>query len=137
MGASARALARADAGGRQHEGCRGSFPGHSRRDDLRLPGNGARAHTWSKVPPTRGPSPLIPMPTGLPALTMSRDSQGGWPCRQRPSRCSTTSMALTASEALNYHIWDTQFPAVTYLNGLFIFAAGVAILRKEHRWIRR
>src|SRR5262249_9356142 len=35
------------------------------------------------------------------------------------------------------HIWDTQFPAVTYLNGLFIFAAGVAILRKEHRWTRR
>ena len=48
-----------------------------------------------------------------------------------------TLMALTASEALNYHIWDTQFPAVTYLNGLVIFAAGVAILRKEHRWTRR
>ena len=48
-----------------------------------------------------------------------------------------TLMVLTASEALNYHIWDTQFPAVTYLNGLVIFAAGVAILRKEHRWTRR
>ncbi len=48
-----------------------------------------------------------------------------------------TLMALTASEAMNYDIWDTQFPAVTYLNGLFIFVAGVSILRKEHRWTRR
>jgi hypothetical protein len=48
-----------------------------------------------------------------------------------------TLMALTASEAINYHIWDTQLPAVTYLNGLFLFVAGVSILRKEHRWIRR
>lgn len=48
-----------------------------------------------------------------------------------------TIMALTASEALNYEIWDTQFPAVTYLNGLFLFVAGVSILQKEHRWTRR
>jgi hypothetical protein len=48
-----------------------------------------------------------------------------------------TLMALTASEAVNYHIWDTQFPAVTYLNGLFIFVAGASILRKERRWTRR
>jgi len=46
-------------------------------------------------------------------------------------------MALTASEALNYEIWDRQFPAVTYLNGLFLFVAGVSILQKEHRWTRR
>ena len=46
-------------------------------------------------------------------------------------------MALTASEAMNYRIWDTQIPAVTYLNGLFIFVAGVSILRKEHRRTRR
>jgi uncharacterized membrane protein len=48
-----------------------------------------------------------------------------------------TLMALTASEAMNYHIWDTQLPAVTYLNGLFLFVAGASILRKEHRWTRR
>jgi uncharacterized membrane protein len=48
-----------------------------------------------------------------------------------------TLMALTASEAMNYHIWDTQLPAVTYLNGLFLFVGGVSILRKEHRWTRR
>jgi len=48
-----------------------------------------------------------------------------------------TLMVLTASEALNYNIWDTQSPPVTYLNGLVIFVAGVAILRKEHRWTRR
>jgi hypothetical protein len=47
-----------------------------------------------------------------------------------------TIMALTASEAMNYHIWDTQFPAVTYFNGLFLFVAGVSILQKEHRWTR-
>src|SRR5262245_47237219 len=28
----------------------GRSPATSRRDDLRVPGNGARAHTWSKVP---------------------------------------------------------------------------------------
>ena len=48
-----------------------------------------------------------------------------------------TLMALTASEAINYHIWETQLPAVTYLNGLFLFVAGVSILRREHRWTRR
>jgi hypothetical protein len=48
-----------------------------------------------------------------------------------------TIMAVTASEAMNYHIWDTQFPAVTYLNGLFLFVAGVSILQKAHRWTRR
>ena len=46
-------------------------------------------------------------------------------------------MALTTSEAMNYHIWDVQFPAVTYLNGLVLFVAGVSILQKEHRWTRR
>ena len=48
-----------------------------------------------------------------------------------------TLMALTASEAMNYHIWDTQFPAVTYLNGMFLFVAGISILRRGHRWTRR
>lgn len=48
-----------------------------------------------------------------------------------------TLMALTSSEAVNYRIWDAQLPAVTYLNGLFLFVAGVSILRKEHRWTRR
>jgi len=48
-----------------------------------------------------------------------------------------TLMALTASEAINYHIWDAQLPAVTYLNGLFLFVAGVSILQREHRWTRR
>ena len=48
-----------------------------------------------------------------------------------------TIMALTASEAMNYHAFDTQLPAVVYLNGLFLFVAGVSILRKEHRWTRR
>jgi hypothetical protein len=48
-----------------------------------------------------------------------------------------TIMAVTSSEALNYDIWNTQLPAVTYLNGLFLFVAGVSILQKEHRWSRR
>lgn len=47
-----------------------------------------------------------------------------------------TLMALTASEAVNYHIWDTPVPSVTYLNGLFLFVAGVSVLRREHRWTR-
>jgi positive regulator of sigma E activity len=47
-----------------------------------------------------------------------------------------TLMALTGSEALNYQIFGTQSPTVVYLNGLFLFAAGVSILQKQHRWTR-
>jgi hypothetical protein len=47
-----------------------------------------------------------------------------------------TLMALTASEALNYRIFESQSPTVVYLNGLFLFAAGVSILQKQHRWTR-
>jgi hypothetical protein len=45
-----------------------------------------------------------------------------------------TIIALSTSEALNFHIWTTNIPAVTYLNGTLLFIAGVSILRDHHRW---
>ena len=44
-------------------------------------------------------------------------------------------VALTSSEALNYHIWATNIPPVTYLNGTILFVGGVAILRAHDRWV--
>jgi hypothetical protein len=44
-------------------------------------------------------------------------------------------VALTSSEALNYHIWATNLPPVTYLNGTVLFVVGVAILRAHDRWV--
>jgi len=47
-----------------------------------------------------------------------------------------TLVALTISEALNLHIWATNIPPVTYLNGLLSFVAGLAIVRAHNRWTR-
>jgi hypothetical protein len=45
-------------------------------------------------------------------------------------------IALSASEALNYRIWDDNLAAVTYLNGTLLFVAGLAIVRVHNRWMR-
>jgi len=45
-------------------------------------------------------------------------------------------VALTTSEALNFHIWATNIPPVTHLNGLLLFVAGLAIVRAHNRWTR-
>jgi hypothetical protein len=42
---------------------------------------------------------------------------------------------MVASEALNFHIWKTNIPALTYLNGMILFVAGVAVLRAYRRWV--
>jgi hypothetical protein len=47
-----------------------------------------------------------------------------------------TIIALTASEALNLHIWENNIPPVTYLNGTLLFVAGLAIVRVHNRWTR-
>lgn len=45
-----------------------------------------------------------------------------------------TIIVLTVSETLNYHIWETNIPPVTYLNGMLLFIAGIAIIRDHNRW---
>ncbi len=47
-----------------------------------------------------------------------------------------TLIAVTASEALNYHIFESNIPAVTYFNGTVLFVAGLALARAYHRWTR-
>jgi hypothetical protein len=47
-----------------------------------------------------------------------------------------TLLALSASEALNLHIWATNLVQVTYLDGLVVFAAGLAIVRMHNVWPR-
>jgi len=47
-----------------------------------------------------------------------------------------TIVVLTISEMLNFHIWATNFPQLTYLNGLMLFVAGLSIIRAHNRWVR-
>jgi len=42
---------------------------------------------------------------------------------------------MTASELLNFHIWATNIPPVTYLNGMLLFISGISILRIHNRWV--
>lgn len=45
-----------------------------------------------------------------------------------------TIIALTLSEAMNYHIWATNNAPVIYLNGTILFVAGLSIVRAHNRW---
>ncbi len=56
--------------------------------------------------------------------------------RQIAGLIGPTLLALTASEALNLHIWETNIPPGTYLNGLILFVAGLSIVRVHNRWTR-
>ncbi len=47
-----------------------------------------------------------------------------------------TIMVLTLSEMLNLHIWATNIPPVTYLNGFVMFVAGLLIVRAHNYWVR-
>jgi hypothetical protein len=47
-----------------------------------------------------------------------------------------TLMALSASEALNYHIWKENQAPVTYLDGALLFVGGLSIVRVHNRWAR-
>ena len=47
-----------------------------------------------------------------------------------------TLMALSASEALNYHIWEENLAPVTYLDGTLLFVGGLSIVRVHNRWAR-
>ncbi len=45
-----------------------------------------------------------------------------------------TIVALTISETMNFHIWATNIPPVTYLNGTLLLIAGLSIVRAHNRW---
>jgi len=46
-----------------------------------------------------------------------------------------TIVAMTVSEMFHLPIWATNLPTLTYLNGVLLFLAGVAILRVHNRWV--
>jgi hypothetical protein len=43
-------------------------------------------------------------------------------------------MALSLSECLNFHIWAKVDATVVYLNGLLLFASGLALIRSHNTW---
>ena len=43
-------------------------------------------------------------------------------------------LVLAVSEALNLHIWTQSLPPVVYLNGIILFAAGLALVRAHNVW---
>ncbi len=45
-----------------------------------------------------------------------------------------TLAAVAISETINLHIWATPSPPITYLNGMILFVAGLAIVRFHNRW---
>jgi len=45
-----------------------------------------------------------------------------------------TISVMTISEMINFHIWNTNIPAVTYLNGIILFLAGLSIIRIHNIW---
>ena len=47
-----------------------------------------------------------------------------------------TISVMTLSEIFNFHIWATNIPPVTFLNGMLLFIAGISILRDHNLWVR-
>ena len=45
-------------------------------------------------------------------------------------------MAVPASEALNLRIWASVPPTVVYLDGVLLFAGGLALVLAHNRWRR-
>ena len=56
--------------------------------------------------------------------------------RQLAGLIGPTLVVVTSSEGLNLHIFATNIPPVTYLNGTLLFIAGLAIVRAHSRWTR-
>jgi hypothetical protein len=46
-----------------------------------------------------------------------------------------TLMTLSASQALNYRIWQDNLAPVTYLDGALLFVGGLSIVRAHNRWM--
>ena len=47
-----------------------------------------------------------------------------------------TLIVVAISKALNFRIWASNIPTVTYLAGILLFVAGLAIVRVHNLWIR-
>jgi hypothetical protein len=47
-----------------------------------------------------------------------------------------TLSVMSLSEVLNFQIWSTNMPPVTYLNGVLLFIAGISIIRVHNFWVR-
>lgn len=47
-----------------------------------------------------------------------------------------TMVAIGASEAFTFRIWDANIAPLIALNGLLLFVAGLAIVRAHNRWTR-
>lgn len=43
-------------------------------------------------------------------------------------------IAAMISETINFRIWDQSIPQIVYLNGMILFATGIAIVRFHNRW---
>ena len=54
--------------------------------------------------------------------------------KQIGSVLGPTLLMVNISEVINLGIWEESLPPVTYLNGLMLFAAGLAIVRFHSRW---
>ncbi len=54
--------------------------------------------------------------------------------RRLGSILGPTLVVVTLSEYINLSIWSENIPQVTYLNGMILFAAGLAIVRFHSRW---
>jgi uncharacterized membrane protein HdeD (DUF308 family) len=48
-----------------------------------------------------------------------------------------TISVMTISEIVNFHIWATNIPPVTYLDGILLFVAGISIIRVHNYWVRK
>lgn len=46
-----------------------------------------------------------------------------------------TMSVMIISEIINFHIWSTNIPSLTYLNGMILFVAGISILRIHNIWV--
>ena len=47
-----------------------------------------------------------------------------------------TTVVVTLSESIHLEIWTENIPTVTYLNGMILFIAGLAIVRAHNVWVR-
>jgi hypothetical protein len=45
-----------------------------------------------------------------------------------------TLTVMSSSEMINLHIWVTNIPAITYLNGIILFVLGLSIIRIHNFW---
>ena len=45
-------------------------------------------------------------------------------------------IVMTISEMINFKIWQVNIPPLTYMNGMLLFVAGIAIIRVHNYWTR-